>query len=57
MSEQTEERSAANRHLSLKENVVMRLIGLGIFIAPNAGVRFMASVTEGVIEKIGASRA
>ena len=49
--------SAANRHLSLKENVVMRLIGLVIFIAPNAGVRFMASVIEGVIEKIGASRA
>lgn len=48
---------AANRHLSFKENVVMRLIGLIIFIAPNAGVRFMASVTESVIEKIGASRA
>lgn len=46
---------AARNRLSLKDNVVVRLIGLVIFIAPNAGVRFMTSVTEGVIEKIRAN--
>jgi hypothetical protein len=41
------------RRLTFKENVVMRLIGLFIFVAPTAGTKFLAGVTEDVMEKIG----
>jgi hypothetical protein len=38
--------------VTFKENIVMRLIGLFIFFAPNAGSRFLADVTLGVNAKL-----
>lgn len=43
--------------MSLRENVVMRLVGLFIFVAPERGARFMADVTIRVNENLRKERA
>lgn len=46
-----EARSAAHGRLTFKENVVMRLIGLFIFLAPNKGAEFFADVSVKAVAK------
>jgi hypothetical protein len=45
-----------SERLTLKENLVMRLIGLFIFVAPNRGSRFLADLVPRVNAKVRARR-
>ncbi len=40
--------------MTLKENIVMRLIGLFIFVAPGHGVKFMATIYIDLRERMKA---
>ncbi len=42
--------------LTLKENVVLRLIGLFIFFAPEHGAAFLADVHVGTAERVAAMK-
>ncbi len=46
--------SAPTISLTLKENLVMRLIGLFVFVAPRRGSEFLASVVVGVQQRLEA---
>lgn len=42
--------------MSVKENVVMRLIGLFIFVAPERGANFLADVHVRTAARVAATR-
>lgn len=48
--------SSDSKRLSLKENVLFRLIGLFIFLAPNRGAAFFADVSIEALKRAGKLR-